>query len=201
MEMCLSNSYLKTCCLLLLVLNFLLLGISSNDVVKTPNNNESTAIDRYQSSYIDLLENDGLVMPNLELLDVSAKSKKLLTELCDDDSILFICRVSQFHCQDCSSYVLEKAIKMFEGNSTNMKLVFFCDYEYRSLKIFLDKHPNLIGFEVYQVPIVNLPIEARTYPYFFTLSNNMVVHEIFLPDIDDPIRTDIYWNSISQKWR
>ena len=195
------NSCLLIMCLLLLAFNILLLSRNSIEIVSTFNNNETKVTDRYQSSYIDLLENDGLLLADLELLDVKRNTKKLLSELINEDTVLFICRVSQFHCQDCSNYALEKVIKLFENDSTEMKLAFFCDYEYRSLKIFMDNHPNLTSYDVYQSPIVNLPIEVRTYPYYFTISNNLVAHDIFLPDIDAPERTEIYWNYISQKWR
>lgn len=162
---------------------------------------EESIIDSYQSSFIDLLENDGLTIRDLTLLDMADNSVKTITELFADDSVIFVCRVSQFHCQSCASYALEKAIDLVEKDSTEMRLFFLCEYDYRSLKIFVDEHPNLIGYCVYQALNIDLPIEMRTYPYFFTLSKNMAVHDVFTPETNNPVRTEIYWNHISEKWR
>ena len=136
----------------------------------------------------------------MALLDMSDNSVKALSELFVDDSVLFICRVSQYQCQDCASYALEKAIELVEKDSTAMKLLFFCEYDYRSLKIFVDEHPNTKGYGVYQASYIDLPIESRTYPYYFTLSKDMVAHDVFVPSTESSIRTEIYWNFLSKKW-
>jgi len=160
-----------------------------------------STIDSYQSSFIDLLENDGLPIQDMVLLDIKDNSLKALSELLVDDSVLFVCRVSQFQCQDCASYALEKAIELAEKDSTEMKLMVLGEYEYRSLKIFVDEHPNVKGYGVYQSSVIDLPIENRTYPYYFTLSKDMTVHDVFAPNADYRVRTEIYWNYISKKWR
>ena len=162
---------------------------------------KESVIDSYQSSFIDLLENDGLTIRDMALLDMSDQSVKALSELFVDDSVFLVCRISQFQCQSCASYALEKAIELVEKDSTEMKLLFFCEYEYRSLKIFVEEHPNVRRYCIYQVLDFDLPIEKRTYPYFFTLSNNLTVNDVFTPETDNPVRTEIYWNSISEKWR
>ena len=123
-------------CVILLMFNVVLLAERTNEVVSE--NSDSligeSIIESYQSSFIDLLENDGLPIQDMALLDMSDNSVKALSELFVDDSVLFICRVSQYQCQDCASYALEKAIELVEKDSTAMKLLFFCEYEYRSLK-------------------------------------------------------------------
>lgn len=189
-------------CVILLMFNVVLLAERTNEVVSE--NSDSfigeSVIESYQSSFIDLLENDGLPIQDMALLDMSDNSVKALSELFVDDSVLFICRVSQYQCQDCASYALEKAIELVEKDSTAMKLLFFCEYEYRSLKIFVDEHPNTKGYGVYQASYIDLPIESRTYPYYFTLSKDMVAHDVFVPSTESSVRTEIYWNFISKKW-
>lgn len=189
-------------CVILLMFNVVLLAERTNEVVSE--NSDSfigeSVIESYQSSFIDLLENDGLPIQDMALLDMSDNSVKALSELFVDDSVLFICRVSQYQCQDCASYALEKAIELVEKDSTAMKLLFFCEYEYRSLKIFVDEHPNTKGYGVYQASYIDLPIESRTYPYYFTLSKDMVAHDVFVPNTESSVRTEIYWNFISKKW-
>ena len=190
-------------CVILLMFNVVLLAERTNEVVSE--NSDSfigeSVIESYQSSFIDLLENDGLPIQDMALLDMSDNSVKALSELFVDDSVLFICRVSQYQCQDCASYALEKAIELAEKDSTGMKLLFFCEYEYRSLKIFVDEHPNTKGYGVYQTSYIDLPIESRTYPYYFTLSKDMVAHDVFAPNAESSVRTEIYWNFLSKKWR
>lgn len=190
-------------CVILLMFNVVLLAERTDEVVteNVDGNNVGSTIDSYQSSFIDLLENDGLPIQDMVLLDIKDNSVKVLSELLVNDSVLFVCRVSQFQCQDCAGYALEKAIELIEKDSTGMKLLVAGEYEYRSLKIFVDEHPNVKGYDVFQVPIIDLPIENRTYPYYFTLSKDMVVHDVFVPEAGSPVRTEIYWNFISRKWR
>jgi hypothetical protein len=182
--------------------NVVLLAERTNEVVSENSTSfiGESVIESYQSSFIDLLENDGLPIQDMALLDMSDNSVKALSELFVDDSVLFICRVSQYQCQDCASYALEKAIELVEKDSTAMKLLFFCEYEYRSLKIFVDEHPNTKGYGVYQASYIDLPIESRTYPYYFTLSKDMVAHDVFVPSTESSVRTEIYWNFLSKKW-
>ena len=190
-------------CFILLIFNVVLLMERTDEVVseKVDNYIGGSTIDSYQSSFIDLLENDGLPIQDMVLLDIKDNSLKELSELLVDDSVLFVCRVSQFQCQDCASYALEKAIELAEKDSTEMKLMVLGEYEYRSLKIFVDEHPNVKGYGVYQSSVIDLPIENRTYPYYFTLSKDMTVHDVFAPNADYRVRTEIYWNYISKKWR
>lgn len=190
-------------CVILLMFNVVLLAKRMNEVISEDVDCYigGRVIDSYQSSFIDLLENDGVPLQDMVLLDISDNSVRALSELLVDDSVLFVCRISQFQCQNCASYALEKAIEMVEKDSTVMKLLVLGDYEYRSLKIFVNEHPNIKGYGVYQASVVDLPIEMRTYPYYFTLSNDMVVHGVFAPNEDDRVRTEIYWKSISKKWR
>ena len=190
-------------CFILLIFNVVLLMERTDEVVseKVDNYIGGSTIDSYQSSFIDLLENDGLPIQDMVLLDIKDNSLKALSELLVDDSVLFVCRVSQFQCQDCASYALEKAIELAEKDSTEMKLMVLGEYEYRSLKIFVDEHPNVKGYGVYQSSVIDLPIENRTYPYYFTLSKDMTVHDVFAPNADYRVRTEIYWNYISKKWR
>ena len=190
-------------CVILLMFNVVLLAERTDEVVSenVDGNNVGSTIDSYQSSFIDLLENDGLPIQDMVLLDIKDNSLKALSELLVDDSVLFVCRVSQFQCQDCASYALEKAIELAEKDSTEMKLMVLGEYEYRSLKIFVDEHPNVKGYGVYQSSVIDLPIENRTYPYYFTLSKDMTVHDVFAPNADYRVRTEIYWNYISKKWR
>ena len=189
-------------CVILLMFNVVLLAEKTNEVVSENSTSfiGESVIESYQSSFIDLLENDGLPIQDMALLDMSDNSVKALSELFVDDSVLFICRVSQYQCQDCASYALEKAIELVEKDSTAMKLLFFCEYDYRSLKIFADEHPNTKGYGVYQASYIDLPIESRTYPYYFTLSKDMVAHDVFVPSTESSVRTEIYWNFLSKKW-
>ena len=190
-------------CFILLIFNVVLLMERTDEVVseKVDNYIGGSTIDSYQSSFIDLLENDGLPIQDMVLLDIKDNSLKALSELLVDDSVLFVCRVSQFQCQDCASYALEKAIELAEKDSTEMKLMVLGEYEYRSLKIFVDEHPRTKSYGVYQASFIDLPIESRTYPYYFTLSKDMTVHDVFAPNADYRVRTEIYWNYISKKWR
>jgi len=197
------NGYWIVGCIILLMFNVVLLAQRTTEVVSenVGVHPDEGVTNSYQSSFIDLLENDGLPIQDMALLDITDNSVRALSELFVDDSVLFICRVSQYQCQDCASYALEKAIDMVGKDSTGMKLLFLCEYEYRSLKIFVDEHPNMSGYGIFQASAIELPIETRTYPYYFTLSKDMVAHDVFVPEAGSPVRTEIYWNSISDKWR
>ena len=118
-------------CALLLMFNVVLLAERTDEVVaeNVGSNIGGSAIYSYQSSFIDLLENDGLPIQDMALLDITDNSVKALSELLVDDSVLFVCRVSQFQCQSCASYALEKAIELIEKDSTGMKLLVAGEYE------------------------------------------------------------------------
>jgi hypothetical protein len=197
-----KNKYWLISFSLLLIIDVVLLVKRTNEVVSKIDSGSPVegTNDSYQSSFIDLLENDGLPIQDMGILDMADNSVKALSELFADDSVLFVCRVSQFQCQDCASYALEKAIELVENDSTGMKLLFFCEYEYRSLKIFVDEHPRTKSYGVYQASFIDLPIESRTYPYYFTLSKDMVVHDVFAPNTVSSVKTGIYWNFLSKKW-
>lgn len=197
------KGYWAVICAILLVFNcFLLIKVTNDTVSADTTYNNGNSVDSYQSTFIDLLQNDGLLLNDSRLMDISDNSSTVISELfSNDDSVLLVCRLSQFQCQSCASYALEKAINMVCKDSTRMKLVFLCEYDYRSLKIFLADHPNMSGYGVYQAPQIDLSIDVRAYPYYFTLSKNMEVHDVFLPNMDDPVRTEIYWDCISKKWK
>lgn len=197
------KDFLVVICVVLFVFNVFLLVRGAKDIVSADNTfTNDISVDSYQSTCIDLLQNDGLLMQSFPLMDMSDNSSTEISELLSkDDSVLLVCRLSQFQCQSCASYALEKVIDLVSNDSTKMKLVFFCEYDYRSLKIFLADHPNMMDYNVYQATLIDLPIDVRTYPYYFTISKNKEVHDVFLPNMDDPVRTEIYWNCISEKWR
>ena len=79
-------------CVLLLMFNVVLLAERTNEVVSENAGSVigESVIDSYQSSFIDLLENDGLPIQDMGILDMADNSVKALSELFADDSVLFV---------------------------------------------------------------------------------------------------------------
>lgn len=188
---------------ILLLCNMFLLMDSSSDIIKDKETNVSTPTDNYQGTFLDVLQNDGLSLENLYVQRAGDLSVCKVADLFNNtgDSVLMVCRTSLMHCEKCVDYAIEKALELIRNKECNIKMVLFGCYEnVNSLKILQQSHPMLDMFDIYLTPSVLMPIDEHGYPYYFTLNRSMIVQDVFVPDSKDPVKTDIYWNCISQKW-
>ena len=185
------------------VCNIFLLKKSVKETV-IPQNDPNELPDGYQSYFIDGLQNNGYELDDLymqRLSDLSViKAQQLFDKL--DDSVLFICRTSVFHCESCVNYSIQKALELFQDYDGKMKLVLWGYYDnVNSLKIMTRAFSRLEPDDIYLVPDIILPLDARGYPFYFTLNKSMVVQDIFIPSTYSPEKTDVYWDYISDKWK
>lgn len=187
----------------LVVCNIYLLLSGLKAVVKESDSNDKPVESNYQGKFIDVLQNDGLSLEGLQVQRLGDMSICDMDDLFNEtgDSVLLICRTSLYHCEKCVDYAIEKALELTRKEDSIVKLLLFGSYDNpNSLKLLQQSHPSLSQFDIYQAPSVLMPIDARGYPYFFTLSKSMIVQDVFVPDSNEPVKTDIYWDCISTKW-
>ena len=185
------------------ICNIFLLKKSVKETV-IPQNDQKELSDGYQSYFIDGLQNNGYELDDLylqRLSDLTAlKVQQLFNKL--GDSVLFICRTSVFHCESCVSYAIQKALELFQDYDGKMKFVLWGYYDnVNSLKILSQAFARLEPDDIYLVPDIILPLDSRGYPFYFTLNKSMVVQDIFIPSNYSPVKTDVYWDYISDKWK
>lgn len=166
---------------------------------------QSDSTGQYQGRFIDLLQNDGLSLDGLIIQRQSDKAVMSLEELFESlgDTVLFVCRISVLNCSDCVDYAIEKAVELAEKSNGRMKFAVWGLYEsLLPLDIIRNNHPNTQKCcDYYLVPLFDIPMEERGYPYFFTIDRTLTVKDVFSPSSSEPVKTDVYGELISSKWK
>lgn len=187
---------------LLIAFNILLFRDKGN--VNTAGVDQADSTGQYQGRFIDLLQNDGLSLDGLIIQRQSDKAVMSLEELFDSlgDTVLFVCRISVLNCSDCVDYAIEKAVELAGKPNGRMKFAVWGLYEsLLPLDIIRNNHPNTQKCcDYYLVPLFDIPMEERGYPYFFTIDRTLTVKDVFSPSSHEPVMTDVYGELISSKW-
>ena len=153
-------------------------------------------------SITDLMRNDGLDLKNIFLRDILSHDVIDPNVLFPDgiDRIL-VCRISQYYCQSCIGYAIEKAIRIKNDSIIDMPLVILGSYQNDlSLKIISDSHSKCDSLKYYNITELNLPIEEHGYPYYMVVDRGLKVCDVFTPNKSYPKFTDQYFKLVSDKW-
>lgn len=157
----------------------------------------------YISTATDLLENDGLELSNVYMVDVSDHTPLPFTSLflAGVDRIL-VCRISQYYCESCVNYAIKRVVSAMSDSLINMPLAVFGMYENDlSLKIISNQYNKSNGVVYYKTSALNLPMEQHGSPYCFVLDRSLRVSDVFTFDKIDSVRNDSYFRIISKKWK
>lgn len=168
----------------------------SNKKTSVIENNSSSA---YQTRFIDCVINDGILLENLMITDINSKSVIPIEDLkCNfSDSIVVVCRFSEYSCDQCVMYAIEKAIEQCSGKE--IKLMFWGLYDSdTSLRILKEKYA-LDSFDWYNVPEMKIPIEKTLYPYYFVLNSSLSTSGVFVPERMNPEEVDLYWELLTTR--
>jgi hypothetical protein len=163
----------------------------------------SQRLSSYVSTANDLLENDGLELSDVYLVDLSNNMFRPLKSLfLTGTDRIFVCRVSQYYCESCVNYAIEKIVSVMSDSLIDMPVAVFGMYENNlSLKIISEQHNNSNGVEYYKTSALNLPMERHGYPYCFVIDRSLRVSDVYTLDKIDSVRNDNYFRIISKKWK
>lgn len=151
----------------------------------------------------DSFLNNGLKIHGIDLYDTkdekSIEIEDLLNKQIENKNIL-VCRFSEYDCEKCVDYVIEKCVEQLNKISSNLDLVIFGNYENtHALKVYCSNYSNLERVPIYNVSNIPLPIEEHGNPYLFVLDKSLTVLDVFTPNKMNPQLTDTYFEVLSNK--
>ena len=188
-----NNIILLVVLVFLLILDIYYVVIShqvSNEVIT------SSGVANYKARFVDLLNNDGIDLSTVEIEDIDSGDYHSVDDIIhkSSDSIIIVCRFSQYSCNQCVMYAINKCISECKGQ--NVRLLFWGQYvSVNGMKI-IRSELGLEEYECYNVPARILPIDDKVEPYYFILSNKNIVSHIFIPKVYETTASDDYWSSL-----
>ena len=161
---------------------------------------DNSTIANYISSYLDLLENNGLQL-NTGFINVHNNTVISGKELFDDNenkSLYLVCRVHEYDCPECTDYALAK---FYEWDSlivnTRLKRIIIGDYDNFSAMNILQNNQDI---DCYYVDNLDIPMEERGFPFYFVMDSTMKIFDVFAPNSNFHKLTDLYISVIKEKW-
>ena len=158
---------------------------------------------KYLTTAVDYMRNSGLYIGDCLYTDVATHTQcnlKALFENSEEDCFI-VCRISEFDCEQCVNYSVQKLMENVNDSSLNIKVLIFGQYNNEmSLKIQAEFFSKLGEMTCFYVPNLNLPIDERRVPYYFVLNKDLKVTDVFAPDRMTSNLTDLYFSEIDKKW-
>lgn len=112
-----------------------------------------------------------------------------------EDRPLLVLRFEEVQCSDCVDQQIAFLKEMPE--EIRVKIVLFGNYQRdRTMKIFKDI--NKIEFPVYNLDLSPSSFQNMHVPFYFTIDEDNVVSDVFVPIVDFPELTKKYLESIRQ---
>lgn len=158
---------------------------------------------KYLTTAVDYIRNSGLYIGDCLYTDIATHTQSNLKALFEntEGDCFIVCRISEFDCEQCVNYSVQKLMEHVKESSLNMKVLIFGQYNNEmSMKIQAEYFSELGEMTCYYVPYLNLPIDERRVPYFFILNKDMKVTDVFAPDRMTSNLTDLYLSEIDKKW-
>ena len=111
-----------------------------------------------------------------------------------------VCRFSEYDCEQCVDYAIQKAYESVKNLSLNLEIILLGNYEdSHALKAYCSNISKSVTASVYNFPGRLFPIDENGNPYFFVTDNSLKVYDVFSPDKMDVAMTDTYFELLSQK--
>ncbi|MDR2146922.1 MAG: hypothetical protein LBE91_10735 [Tannerella sp.] len=145
------------------------------------------------------IENSNIQLEATSVKD-SSNNVLLLNDIWENgQKQMLVCRFSESHCESCVDYSIRQ-IHHWVDSIGKENLLFLGAY--RNNKIFNKTKPlyNIHHLNVYNVSSLNMPAEELGFPYFFILSSNMTVSNVFVPDKATPAITQNYLKMINKRY-
>lgn len=169
---------------------------------KNISNNTSIEVDLKIKTLEQIFE-DNLMNDNLSLIDslslVDASHNRYTLDEVLTDSMTFVLRISDLHCEDCVRFMLLKLIRLTQDSNMKNNVVLFASYQNkRHLSLFLKKIS--VKYPVYFVDRVPLNVEELSYPYCFVLNKDGYVAHTFVSDKNQPQMANYYLETLMRRY-
>lgn len=151
----------------------------------------------------DSYQNCGLKLDNIVLTDISDHRSFEISCLLDsirEDDVILVCRFSQYDCEKCVSYAIEKASEFAKKNDAVLFIWGWHDEDI-VLKALKNRYDLSGKVRWYNVAGMDLSIEQHGNPYYMVLTKGGVAIDFFTPDKMNPKMTDRYFGMIEEKWK
>lgn len=175
------------------------LRLLNNEVQISNYSQNAHAIMTINDSFI----NNGLSLQGVTVTDVYDNKSYLFQELFEGnnrDRRFLVCRFSEYDCEQCVDYAIQKAIESIKKSSLNVGLIILGNYEdSHVLKAYCSTIPGIGMAFAYNAPGKLLPIDENHNPFYFVTDNTLKVYDVFSPDKMDVSMTDAYFELLSKK--
>ena len=151
----------------------------------------------------DSFINNGLSLGGISITDVNDNKSLLFQDMFEGDNSkkhFLVCRFSEYDCEQCVDYAIQKASESVKNLSLNMEIILLGNYEdSHALKAYCSNILKSVTASVYNYSGRLFPIDENGNPYFFVTDNSLKVYDVFSPDKMDVAMTDTYFELLSQK--
>ena len=155
----------------------------------------------YQSGFEVMLMNDDISLDGAKIYDVANKTEKPLSTIFNNSvSYYFVLRFNEYDCEACVEYAYQKIVETF-ADKKNVSIAIMKDVE-SSEQINNSVVVSYGENEMKKLNVLNmeLPIDAAGVPHFFVLTNDLKIHDVFVPDRMNPDITNRYLEMVVEKW-
>ena len=144
------------------------------------------------SSVNDSWQNNGYSLSGIYVSDILTHKKILLDSLVSESPLpLFVCRINQFDCETCTTYLLQKALELKQKYSDRYSFVVLGAYE-TDLALSIVRNNNSDDTNYYNIQHIDIPIDDHGNPYFFIVDKSLQIRDVFTPDRNTKNLTDRY---------
>lgn len=144
-----------------------------------------------------LLRNGGLPLDSTMVFKTDDSACDLFS---DGAKRYLVCRISQYDCDACTDYALEKLVSI-KTEDYGAKALVLANYSSgKNVDIIRQRHSAVKQIEFYRMEDVNLPAEQAGMPYYFILDKDMKINDVFIPDRMLPEMTSKYFEKLRDKY-
>lgn len=160
---------------------------------------EKDILRAYKVNFIASLKSNGTRLDSIQLKDSTGKLTMLKDLLRDGNNHTLVYRFSEFHCSSCVSAALQAFLKWKLSIDEKNTLILG---NYQNNRIFnRTKQTYAIqNLNVYNSSRLELFAEELGFPYFFLLTKDGTITNIFVPDKATPELTNDYFKMINERY-
>lgn len=200
--MMITKKQLTLFVVLLLIFNvFLLYKVSifnrkQDILLDNQKNMETKKLMTYDLSFRCMLLNNNIILDVFKQLE---RQKGINDVDTTKQDIKLVARFAQYHCKECVSYFLSK-LKSVSQQIGEDKFIIMASYENPNSLNIIRQQFDIRNMETYNIESLNIEAEEYGYPYFFILSNNERISDVFVPEKAVPMLTNTYFSILIDKY-
>lgn len=144
-----------------------------------------------------LLRNGGLPLDTAIVFKTDDTSCDFFT---DGAKRYLVCRISQYDCESCTEYALEKMASICSDDFGAKALVLANYQSGNNIELIRLRHSGADQISYLRMEDAYLPAEQAGMPYYFILDENMKINDVFFPDRLFPEMTSRYFEKLREKY-